>query len=197
MKLKPYHMVLVALFAALTAIGAFISIPVPLVPFTLQYLFCAYAGLLLGARLGLYSQLLYVGIGLIGVPIFTKGGGLSYVFQPTFGYLLGFIFCAMIIGKLTEGLDLGKLSFRRLLVRILAGLIAVYAVGVPYLYLIIKYYMGKSLTFPQAVSIGFVPYIVTDFLLSMLVAYTGLKVIPVLRQNGLIHRQMGSGEKGV
>lgn len=188
MKLKPYQMVLVALFAALTAIGAFIRIPVPLVPFTLQYLFCAYAGLLLGARLGLYSQLLYVGIGLIGIPIFTKGGGISYIFQPTFGYLLGFILCAFVIGKLTENIK--NLSFIRLFLPILTGLMIVYALGVPYLYFIIKYYMGNTMTFSQAIGVGFTPFIVADLLLSMLVAFTGLKVIPILRENGYIHQQI-------
>lgn len=188
MKLKPNQMVLVALFAALTAIGAFIRIPVPLVPFTLQFLFCAYAGLLLGARLGLYSQLLYVGIGLIGLPVFTKGGGISYIFQPTFGYLVGFILCAFVIGKLTENIK--YLSFRRLLLPILAGLAIIYALGVPYLYFIINYYLGKTMTISQAIGIGFAGSIVPDLLLSILVAYTGLKVIPILRENGYIHQQI-------
>ena len=72
MRLKTKDMILIALFAALTAIGAFIKIPTPLVPFTLQYLFCAYSGILLGAKHGLYSQLLYLGVGLMGFPVFTQ-----------------------------------------------------------------------------------------------------------------------------
>ena len=99
---KAKDMILVALFAALTAIGAFIKIPIPYVPITLQVLFCAYSGLLLGARRGLYSQLLYLAVGLIGIPIFTNGGGPAYVLQPTFGYLVGFALCSYIIGKVTE-----------------------------------------------------------------------------------------------
>lgn len=104
MKIKTRDMILISMFAALTAIGAFIKIPTPIVPFTLQYLFCAYSGVLLGAKHGLYSQLLYVGIGLMGIPIFANGGGPTYIFQPTFGYLLGFILCAYVIGKSTEKL---------------------------------------------------------------------------------------------
>ena len=49
------------------------------------------AGLLLGARLGALSQALYVGLGLVGLPIFAAGGGFSYVFNPTFGFLLGLV----------------------------------------------------------------------------------------------------------
>ena len=77
-----YNLILIALFAALSVVGAFVKIPTPLVPFTLQTLFCVYAGFLLGARRGFASQLLYLLIGLIGIPVFALGGGPSYVLQP-------------------------------------------------------------------------------------------------------------------
>lgn len=190
MKLKTRDMILVALFAALTAIGAFIRVynPFnPLVPFTLQFLFCAYAGALLGARLGLYSQMLYVGIGLIGIPIFTKGGGLSYVFQPTFGYLLGFILCAFIIGKLTEGLQ--KVTFIRIFIPVILGLIVVYGFGVSYLYMIVKYYLNKeAFTAWGALAAGFTPYILPDLGFSVLISITSVKVIPILRRAGYMAR---------
>lgn len=186
MKFKTRDMILIALFAALTAIGAFIKIynPFnPLVPFTLQFLFCAYAGALLGSRLGFYSQILYVGIGLLGIPVFTKGGGIGYIFQPTFGYLLGFIFCTFIIGKLTEKLE--KITFLKIFIPVITGLVAVYAVGVSYLYIIVKYYLNKeAFTFKAAVMAGFTPYILPDIMLSILITITCIKVIPVLRRSG-------------
>ncbi|QIB27738.1 biotin transporter BioY [Caloranaerobacter azorensis] len=182
MRIKIRDMILVSLFAALTAIGAFIRIPTPIVPFTLQFLFCAYAGTLLGSRLGLISQLLYVGIGLAGVPIFTKGGGISYIFQPTFGYLIGFILCAYVIGKLTENLK--EITFIKYFVIVVAGLMIVYGIGVPYLYLIVNYYLGKDMTFRQAIYAGFALYIIPDLLLSALVAFTSVKVIPTLKKLG-------------
>ena len=82
-------LVYTALFAALTAAGAFLRIPMGFSSVTLQYLFTAMAGLLLGRRWGAVSQAVYVLLGLVGLPIFTMGGGLGYVFQPTFGFLLG------------------------------------------------------------------------------------------------------------
>ena len=91
-------MVLTALFVALTAVGAFIRIPTAWVSFTLQILFVFLAGILLGPGWGALSQLIYVLLGLIGVPIFTGGGGLSYVFQPSFGFLLGYIAAAAVTG---------------------------------------------------------------------------------------------------
>ena len=95
------NMVLAALFAALTAIGAFLQIPTGTVPITLQFLFTALAGLLLGWKWGAISQLLYVGIGLLGLPVFTQGGGIGYVLQPSFGFLLGLIPAAAVIGAMT------------------------------------------------------------------------------------------------
>lgn len=92
----------VALFTALIAAGAFLRIPIPYVPFTLQFLFTTLAGVLLGGKLGAVSVACYVVLGLLGVPIFAEGGGLSYVFQPTFGYLIGFCagaFCLCVIKK--------------------------------------------------------------------------------------------------
>ena len=57
---------------------------------------------MLGSRLGALSQLVYVVLGLIGIPVFTAGGGISYIFKPTFGYLLGYIIGAYVIGKIAE-----------------------------------------------------------------------------------------------
>ena len=67
------NMILCALFAALIAVGAFIKIPGPFVPFTLQYLFTMLSGLLLGSKLGLVSVGVYILLGLAGLPVFTQG----------------------------------------------------------------------------------------------------------------------------
>lgn len=72
MKMETRELILVSLFAALTAIGAFIRIPIPYVPFTLQFLFCAFAGILLGSKLRAISQIVYVLVGLIGVPALQR-----------------------------------------------------------------------------------------------------------------------------
>ena len=85
--MKTKGVIYCGLFTALIAVGAFIKIPIPVVPFTLQYLFTMLAGLLLGSRLGTVSVLSYMLLGLAGLPIFSEGGGLWYVFKPSFGLL--------------------------------------------------------------------------------------------------------------
>lgn len=89
--IKTRDLIYCALFAALTAIGAFLHFQLFQATITLQFFFTAMAGLLLGAKLGALSQLLYVVLGLVGVPIFAAGGGFGYIFNPTFGFLLGLI----------------------------------------------------------------------------------------------------------
>jgi len=175
-------MILISIFAALTAVGAFIKIPTPLVPFTLQFFFCAYSGIFLGARNGLYSQLLYVTIGLIGIPVFASGGGPAYILQPTFGYLLGFMACSYIIGRCTQ--NISKLTFFKIFSTVLLGLCFVYLFGVTYLYFIVNFYLHKPMTMITAITVGFVPYITPDFILSILVALTAVRVVPILKRNG-------------
>ena len=91
MFLRPRVAVLAALFAALTAVGAQIRIPFPLVPLTLQTPFVLAAGLVLGPRGGMWAMGLYLLMGLFGLPVFAGAGGPQVVLLPTFGFLLGFV----------------------------------------------------------------------------------------------------------
>lgn len=88
-------------FSILTAVSAQIAIPVQPVPFTLQTVFVVLAGALLGAKNGAYSQLLYLAMGAIGLPVFSNGSlGIAVLFGPTGGYLLAFPLAAYLTGLL-------------------------------------------------------------------------------------------------
>ena len=140
-----------ALFAALTAAGAFIRIPLGYSSITLQFLCTAMAGCLLGPAYGAASQAVYVALGLIGLPIFTQGGGLSYLMQPTCGFLIGLIPTAWLIGLLTAK-------------RELAGLAMLYAVGLPYMAVILNGYMGKGMDVSAILWAGMLPFLPGDML---------------------------------
>lgn len=84
---KVKELVLFSLFTALTAIGAFIRVPVPLCPFTLQLLFTTLSGLILGSRKGAASVAVYVALGLSGVPVLRRAEG-----RDIFSSLLSVIF---------------------------------------------------------------------------------------------------------
>lgn len=158
--MKTRSLILTALFAALTAVGAFLKIPFPLSAITLQFFFTAMAGTLLGKKYGALSQAVYVLLGLVGVPIFALGGGFSYIFQPTFGFLLGLIPSAWVIGSLARR----PLTFWRSVTAMLAGLAVLYAIGVPYMALIANAYLGKGLTFWQVLKNGMLIYLPGDML---------------------------------
>jgi len=178
------NLILVAMFAALTAIGAFIRVPIPFVPFTLQYLFCALAGMILGSRLGALSQIVYVTIGLIGVPVFTEGGGINYIFKPTFGYLIGFIVAAYVIGKIRENVK--ELNFLKATFILLLGLFFIYLFGVVYLYISYNLYLGKKISLYFAFFYGFVVCIAGDLIITIFSAYISVKVLPILKKAGYI-----------
>ncbi len=185
MKLKTRDMILISMFAALTAIGAFLKIPMQPVPFSLQLLFCLYAGVFLGGRKGLYSQLLYIGIGLIGIPIFTYGGGPTYIFNPTFGYLVGFALCTYVVGKLTERLE--RITFIKIFLPGVLGILMVYLLGVAHMYMIYNLYLGKAMSLNKAVAVGFTPFLIQDLIKVAIVGFTAVYVVPVLRKTGLVN----------
>ena len=174
MKNKTRMMILAALFAALTAVGAFIRFPLGTMSVTLQFMFTAMAGVLLGAKWGAVSQTVYVVLGLVGLPVFTMGGGIGYVMQPSFGFLLGLIPTAWVIGRLTEKEN----GHWRIALACLAGLAVLSLIGLPYMYLIMKLYLHKSITVWTAVKAGMLVYLPGD---AIKIALTVLLYKPLRR----------------
>ncbi len=167
-KIPARELALAALFAALTAVGAYIRVPTPWSAFTLQVFFVFMAGALLGPKYGALAEGVYVLLGLVGVPVFTGGGGPMYVLQPTFGFLLSYIPAAAVVGALR-----GQGRFWRLAAACLAGLAVIYAVGLPYMALILNVYLEKGLTAWQIIESGmllFLPYDAAKLVLAALLA---------------------------
>lgn len=185
MKSKTRDLIIISMFAAFTAIGAFIRIPIPIVPFTLQYFFCALGAIILGAKKGALAQILYVVIGLIGVPIFTQGGGPQYIFKPTFGYLIGFIFGAFIIGKITEKSK--NLNIFKVFISCILGLLAIYLFGIIHMIIIYNFYLRETMSIWTAISVGAITFIPSDFLLSLVTSIISIKVLPQLKRLGYIN----------
>lgn len=161
---KIKQMILISLFAALTAVGAYIRIPGPPVPFTLQIFFVLLAGLLLGSKAGFASQALYILIGLIGIPVFADGGGFSYVLNYKFGYLLGFAVAAFIIGLINEKLFPGKNFLIKYIAASFVGLLSCYIIGIGYMYIILKYVSSSSPQISGLIAKGFIIFLPWDAL---------------------------------
>lgn len=174
MKLR--NLILTALFAALTAIGAFIRIPFAFSSITLQFFFTAMAGVLLGARWGAASQAVYVLLGLVGLPIFTQGGGFSYVLQPTFGFLVGLIPAAWLIGYMSRK----KSGFWWLCLGCLAGLGVLYLIGMPYMAVILNVYLAKGMSLRSLLMAGMLPFLPGDMVKIAVTALLCGRLRPVL-----------------
>lgn len=164
----------VSLFTALTAIGAFIRIPIPFVPFTLQILFVYLAGSLLGSRLGGVSQLAYIAMGLLGLPVFTEGGGLMYVFKPTFGYLIGFMAAAFFIGKFIEKHE--NPQARHFYTAHFIGLFIVYAFGVTHFYFSMNIWYGLPTSISHVLLYGFLVAVPGDIILCLFASILAIRL---------------------
>jgi len=174
-------MILASLFAVLTAVGAQVRIPLPLVPITLQVLFVFLAGVLLPPRTAFASMTLYLAMGLLGLPVFAGESGPSIILHPTFGFLLGFIGAAWTISMLVSAK--GR-RFSVCMAACMAGMAVLYAAGVTGLYLNVNLVLGKTMTWAQAVKAGLVPFVAGDLLKGLAAALIAARVGPRLAGDG-------------
>jgi biotin transport system substrate-specific component len=151
---------LVSLFAALTAAGTFISIPLPgsPVPIVLQNLFALISGLVLGPFMGAAAVGLYLLAGAIGAPVFAgASGGFVHLIGPTGGFLFGYILAAFTSGLIAGVPRAGKPApLWRLGAAVVLGLLMVYVPGV----IRLKFAVNASWT--GALAAGFIPFVIGD-----------------------------------
>ena len=158
-----------SMFGALTAAGAFMMIPLPPVPITMQDFFVSLAGALLGGYLGAMSQVVYILLGVIGLPVFAGGkAGFGVLLGPTGGYLIGFVVGAYVIGRMTAGKD--RPGFWRLIAAMTVGHLFLYALGIVQLMVVAK------LTLAKALAVGLLPTIPGGILKIVMAAMICLKV---------------------
>lgn len=182
---RTHRIVLCGLFTALIAIGAFIQIPVPYLDyFTLQFLFVILAGMLLGARWGAAAVGAYVALGLAGLPIFAAGGGLQYVLRPSFGYLLGFIVTAWLVGVL--GARTNATRFTQLLPIALTGMVVTYIIGFAYKYIILNTYLGQPTPLVVVLLSAFPLDMPGDTVLCILASGLAVRLRTALNREGLL-----------
>jgi biotin transport system substrate-specific component len=164
------QLVLAGLFTALTAIGAFLKIPFPIVPITLQSFFTILAGAILLPHYAALSQISYLILGLAGLPIFANGGGLGYVLQPTFGYLLSLPIAAYFVSyTLNRTKDSNNF---RLFLCVLAGLLIILIVGFLWLFFVLRLTMGESAIFLQLFSAGILYFLPGTILKAIGITFT-------------------------
>lgn len=177
-RMNVQDMVYCGIFTTLIAAGAFIKIPVPVVPFTLQFLFTMLAGLLLGGRLGALCVAVYMFLGLAGLPIFAEGGGLWYLIKPSFGYILGFGIGSYVTGTMVEKMH--SLTIPKYLLANFTGLLIVYGMGMIYYYVICNFVINTPIGVWPLFLYCFILAVPGDICLCILAAFMARRLRPIL-----------------
>ena len=167
-QIKLRSMIMIALFAAIIGVLAQVTIPLPLVPITGQTLAIGLAATILGSRNGTFAVILYLLIGSAGVPVFAEfTAGISKLFGPTGGFLVGFIPAAFIIGFYMEKRGF---NFINAIIANIIGMIITLAFGTVWLKI------SADLSWVAAFTGGFAPFIIVGILKAVLASWIGILV---------------------
>lgn len=183
--MKINNLIKTSIFTGLMIAGAFMSISFGApVPYTLQTMFMLMAGIILGVKFAPLSQMIYLLLGLFGLPVFTGGrGGLAALMSPTFGFLLGFVLGAWLTALIFEKLPV-KNDLARGLVSTIAGAVVIYLPGILYFYFLQNVVVGKAMGL--ATIMGFMaPFILPDLGKAIAAA-----IIGVLARKALSKREL-------
>ncbi len=174
MRTKIKNMAYASLCTAFLAVCAWISIPSP-IPFSLQTFGLFFVLLFLGGKWGSISVLLYVFLGIIGVPVFSGfNAGVGVLLGPTGGFILGF-FAVCVVYWLTERITPSKIYMRAVFLSL--GMIICYAAGSAF-YMLWCSNRGDTGGIAYVISISVLPYILPDALKLVL----ALTVAPKLKR---------------
>lgn len=163
-----------AICLALIVIGGLIKIPVGAVPVTLQLLFVLLSAQLLTPKAIFFVILSYIFLGLIGLPVFSSGGGLGYVFHPTFGYLIGFLFGGVLTSFMLHKkpkITVGYMFFANI-----CGYLCVYVFGILYFYLLNLLYFSNSVLLWPTILTCFIIFVPSDAVFCIISVFVANKI---------------------
>lgn len=147
-------LILIFSFALLTGICAKLKIEIGPVPITMQTFAVLLSGAILGSIRGALSQLVYLILGLARIPWFSRGGGISYLLSPTFGFIIGFVLAAYLVGFLCE--RGWERNVKKSIFAMALGNIVLYLPGL--------FWLAKFFGFKKALRVGLYPFIIGDTL---------------------------------
>lgn len=176
MKISTREIAMAALFTAImctVTILVRVFQPVVVIPFSLQPLIMLLAACILSPLAAFLSMLAYVVMGLMGFPVFSVPpyGGVAYLLMPSAGFLLAYPVSAWLQSRLIR-----KISIVNFILAGCAGIIVLYLIGLPYLYIILNFYLGHTVNLLQVLKIGFIPFITFDLLKVLLAAFIAIEL---------------------
>ena len=184
MKTNTTAMIFVAFSAAIIAVLAQITIPLPLIPITGQTLAIGLVVTILGMKYGTYSVILYISLGAAGLPVFqAMTGGIGILLGPTGGYIIGFIPTALIIGSY---LKVFGTTITHAVIANIVGMLVTLAFGATWLKLL------NGLTWEAAIIGGVLPFIIVGIVKAVVAAFVGVIVQQRLTQAKLLTKLSNS-----
>lgn len=158
--LKTQKLARCGLLLALLCLSSQLKIPLPGVPISLQWTMVVLIAFLLSWKEAMLTVSLYVVLGLMGLPVFTGGGGLGYLLSPTFGYLLGFIPASGLCGLLYHRLP--RHTLLRDLFCGLCGMVVLYGLALPYLACLFSWVLQAPRSLSTLLSVYFLTFVPSD-----------------------------------
>lgn len=170
------------LFVALMAVGAKIHIMIPIGPgvtVSLQIMFALLAGFILGARRGFISVLVYLIIGLIGLPVYAHGGGPAYLVKPTYGFLIGFATAAPLAGLVIRLFK--KKSLVHYIISAELAMLSYYVCGLVYFYVLSNYLIAglSKIGLRELMTVWFFSSIGPDMIIAAVAGILAHRLVPV------------------
>lgn len=174
--MKTKKLAMTAVVAALMCLAGMLLhwVSPALVPFSVLPVLVFTSGIILGAEYAAMAMIVYMVLGLFGLPVFSSApfSGFGYILKPTFGFLLGYIAAAYVVGKVyREG------SLWRAIVGVLVGLVCLYLFGLSYLYIILHWVLHRAISLAGVLMIGFVPFILGDLIKAGIAVWVGQEVV--------------------
>lgn len=179
MRITLRQQILAAIFAAVIGILSqlVITLPITIVPFTLQTFIVGLTVTLLGTRTGTWAIILYLLLGLIGIPVFAGGAsGIGALLGPTGGFLIGFIFNGLITGTIIEKT---KFNYRWAILANLAGAAVVLLFGAAWMH------FGTGMSFSAALNAAVLPFLIPGIVKALAAAVIGVVIANRLPQRFL------------
>lgn len=169
-----------ALIVALIAVGARIQIPLPYFDYyTLQFTFVLLGAALLPPIYAFGAVAAYVVMGLLGIPVFAGGGGISYILRPSFGYLIGFALCAGALSYVHQNYAVH--TKKQYFLMNLLGIVIVYFFGLTYKTAILYWYLNETVDWAVLLSTAFAFDIPTDIIMVAILSLGERRIFKALR----------------
>lgn len=181
---------MMAMMMALLIITAKLVIPLPLFDYlSLQIITIYLIYPLLGTKYGLIVTFSYLILGLIGLPIFASGGGIFYIFKPSFGFLLSFATFPLIQAALSK-LFWGKkwLPLKKILIINYSGLFYLYLIGLLYKCLILFFYLKETNVLYSVLAVSTLINLSCDILLVFVASLLTYKLLPLIHKHKLANQ---------